>query len=217
MHVTFEGSVICYVSLIKEKGSPGITSSCSGWIFKMEIWNSVDSLCSTARFWCPLLWERLLKRLKQTTTLLWKGEESSAAAAQEWPHYTFTFPTHTQKQRGNHPLCWLDIRKHYVAPREIRLPWRINKQQDSSSPEEQQNHESAMLLKREQRSFDIVLDQFYLICFSSSSHSNVFFHHRLRVQMNLKLDNGEQHWCTFRAIFNIWLHPVFMFTCSLDK
>ena len=26
-------------------------------IFRRETWNSVDSLCSTARFWCSLLWD----------------------------------------------------------------------------------------------------------------------------------------------------------------
>lgn len=82
MHVIFEGSVICYVSLIKEKGSPGITSSCSGFDFQ----KGNVKLCRLPLQHCAILMFAPLrpsKRLKQTTTLLREGEESSAAAAQE--------------------------------------------------------------------------------------------------------------------------------------
>ncbi len=52
MYVFSESNIICYVSLIKEKGSHRITSSCKGLIFKKIAFDpETASLYSTACFW----------------------------------------------------------------------------------------------------------------------------------------------------------------------
>lgn len=88
MYLVFETNTMCYVSFIKEKGSHRITYHlCSGLIFSGKYIltqklhpSRLMTWPNTLQIYPPL---RILKRLKQTTTLLSEGEESSAAAAQE--------------------------------------------------------------------------------------------------------------------------------------